>query len=139
MKQALSILARDTGELPANYQDAVKGVLTVSRPAAMGAPGRAALGPSHVRPIAFAGRGQSHAFKTHPLAFATIGGSEIIRTICKRQCLMLESGEAGQIRFVNRLFRLAACQGYINEANCASDSPMQQSQPGKDLIWANGL
>jgi hypothetical protein len=29
-------LARDVGELAANYQDAVKGVLTLSRPATMG-------------------------------------------------------------------------------------------------------
>jgi hypothetical protein len=35
--RALSVLARDTGEHAANYQDAVKGVLTLSRPATMGA------------------------------------------------------------------------------------------------------
>ncbi|TPV99795.1 MAG: hypothetical protein USCAAHI_00765 [Beijerinckiaceae bacterium] len=28
--------------------------------------------------------------------------------IRKRQCLMLESGTTGEVRFVNRLFRLAA-------------------------------
>jgi hypothetical protein len=30
--RALSVLAGDAGELAANYQDAVKGVLTLSRP-----------------------------------------------------------------------------------------------------------
>jgi hypothetical protein len=34
---ALSVLARAADELAANYQDAVKGVLTLSRPCAMGA------------------------------------------------------------------------------------------------------
>jgi hypothetical protein len=43
-----------------------------------------------------------------PLAFATIKGFEVMRTIRKRQCLMLESGTTGQVRFVNRLVRLAA-------------------------------
>jgi len=31
-----------------------------------------------------------------------------VRMIRKRQCLMLESGTTGEVRFVNRLFRLAA-------------------------------
>jgi hypothetical protein len=31
-----------------------------------------------------------------------------MRMIRKRQFLMLESGPAGEVRFVNRLFRLAA-------------------------------
>jgi hypothetical protein len=35
--RTLRILPRDAGELAANYQDAVKGVLTLSRPATMGA------------------------------------------------------------------------------------------------------
>jgi hypothetical protein len=34
--RALSVLARDAGELAANYQDAVKAVLTLRRPATMG-------------------------------------------------------------------------------------------------------
>jgi IS6 family transposase len=43
-----------------------------------------------------------------PTASATIKGFEVMRMIRKRQCLMLESGAAGEVRFVNRLFRLAA-------------------------------
>ncbi len=46
LKQALSILARHTGELSANYQDAVKGVLTVSRPTAMGRGNRSGKFPN---------------------------------------------------------------------------------------------
>jgi hypothetical protein len=34
-------------------------------------------------------------------------GFEVMRLIRKRQCLMLESGAAGEVRFVNLLFRLA--------------------------------
>ena len=41
-------------------------------------------------------------------AFLTIKGFEVMRMIRKRQCLMLESGTTGEVRFVNRLFRLAA-------------------------------
>ena len=33
---------------------------------------------------------------------------EVMRMIRKRQCLMLESGTTGEVRFVNRLFRFAA-------------------------------
>jgi len=52
--------------------------------------------------------GRVFAFKTLPTASATIKGFEVMRMIRKRQCLMLESGAAGEVRFVNRLFRLAA-------------------------------
>ena len=38
---------------------------------------------------------------------ATIKGFEVMRMIRKRQCLMPESGTAREVRFVNRLFRLA--------------------------------
>jgi hypothetical protein len=31
-----------------------------------------------------------------------------MRMVRKRQCLMLEPGTVGEVRFVNRLFRLAA-------------------------------
>ena len=34
-------------------------------------------------------------------------------------------GAAGEVRFVNRLFRVAACSGEANERCCASSSPMQ--------------
>jgi transposase, IS6 family len=43
----------------------------------------------------------TRGFKTLPTASATF-------MIRKRQCLMLEPGAAGEVRFVNRLFRLAA-------------------------------
>jgi IS6 family transposase len=50
----------------------------------------------------------TRGFKTLPTASATIKGFEVRRMIRKRQCLMQESGAAGEVRFVNRLFRLAA-------------------------------
>jgi transposase, IS6 family len=50
----------------------------------------------------------TRGFKTLPTASATINGFEVMRMIRKRQCLMLEPGMAGEVRFVNRLFRLAA-------------------------------
>jgi transposase-like protein len=50
----------------------------------------------------------TRGFKTLPTASATIKGFEVMRMIRKRQCLMLESGVAREVRFVNRLFRLAA-------------------------------
>jgi IS6 family transposase len=61
----------------------------------------------------------TRGFKTMPAASATIKGFEVMRMIRKRKCLMLESGTAGEghlvsevsvgeVRFVNRLFRLAA-------------------------------
>jgi hypothetical protein len=99
--------ARGSGEFATNYQDAVKGVLTLRRPAAMGAQVRG-FGPHDQRTVAFAGPGQSRGVKTLPTASATIKGYEVMRMIRKRQCLMLEPGAAGEIRFVNRLFRLAA-------------------------------
>jgi hypothetical protein len=37
-----------------------------------------------------------------------IEGLEVMRMIREPQCLMLDSGTAGEVRFVNRLFRLAA-------------------------------
>jgi transposase, IS6 family len=47
-------------------------------------------------------------FKTLPMASATIKGFKVMRMIRKGQCLMLEHGPTGDVRFVNRLFRLAA-------------------------------
>jgi transposase-like protein len=49
----------------------------------------------------------TRGFKTLPTASATIKGFEVLRMIRKRQCLMLESGTTGEVRFVNHLFRLA--------------------------------
>jgi transposase, IS6 family len=39
---------------------------------------------------------------------ATIKGFEVMRMIRKRQCILLESGVIGEVRFVNKLFDLAA-------------------------------
>ena len=50
----------------------------------------------------------TRGFKTLPTASATIKGFEVMRMIRKGQCLMLEPGTTGEMRFVNRLFRLAA-------------------------------
>jgi transposase-like protein len=50
----------------------------------------------------------TRGFKTLPRASATNKGFEVMRMIRKRQCLMLESAAAAEVRFVNRLFRLAA-------------------------------
>jgi hypothetical protein len=43
-----------------------------------------------------------------PTASATIKVFEVMRMIRKRQCLMFESGTTGEVRFVDRLFHLAA-------------------------------
>ena len=50
----------------------------------------------------------TRGFKALPSASATIKGFEVMRMIRKGQCLMLEPGTTGEVRFVNRLFRLAA-------------------------------
>jgi hypothetical protein len=49
---------------------------------------------------------KTRVFESVTTASATI--FEVMRTIRKRQCLMLESGLTGEVRFVYRLFRLAA-------------------------------
>jgi transposase-like protein len=50
----------------------------------------------------------TRGFNTLPTASATIKGFEVMPMIRKRKCLMLEPGAAGEVCFVNRLFRLAA-------------------------------
>jgi len=50
----------------------------------------------------------TRSFKTLPTASATIKGFEVMRIIRKGQCLLLEPGPTEEVRFVNRLFRLAA-------------------------------
>jgi hypothetical protein len=40
--------------------------------------------------------------------YATIKGFEVMRMIRKRQCILLEPGVTGEVRFVNKLFDLAA-------------------------------
>jgi hypothetical protein len=42
-------------------------------------------------------------------------------------CLMLESGAAGEVRFVNQSFASQLDKPRREGANCASGSPMQQS------------
>jgi transposase, IS6 family len=50
----------------------------------------------------------TRGFEKMPTASATIKGFEVMRLNRKRQCLMLEPGPTGEVRFVNRLFRFAA-------------------------------
>ncbi len=50
----------------------------------------------------------TRGFKTLPTASATIKGFEVMSMIRKGQCLLLEPGPAEEVRYVNRLFRLAA-------------------------------
>jgi transposase, IS6 family len=50
----------------------------------------------------------ARGFETLPTASATITVFEVTRMIRKRQCLMLEPGAAGEVHFVNLLFRPAA-------------------------------
>jgi hypothetical protein len=47
--------------------------------------------------------------------------------IRKRQSIALEPGAAGEVRFVNRLFRLAAGSAGIGGANCGARRPKQES------------
>ena len=47
-------------------------------------------------------------FKSMPTAYAAIKGIEVMRMIRKGNCVMLDPGVAGEVRFVNRLFYLAA-------------------------------
>ena len=52
--------------------------------------------------------GPTRGFKSMPSAYATIKGFEVMRMIRKGHCLMLEPGIVGEVRFVNRLFRVSA-------------------------------
>jgi transposase, IS6 family len=47
-------------------------------------------------------------FKSMKTAYATIKCFEVMRMIRKRQCILLEPGVTGEVRFVNKLFDLAA-------------------------------
>jgi IS6 family transposase len=47
-------------------------------------------------------------FKSMPTAYAAIKGIEVMRMIRKGNCIMLDPGVAGEVRFVNRLFYLPA-------------------------------
>jgi hypothetical protein len=69
--------------------------------------------------------------------------------IRKQQCLLLESSAMREVRFVNRLFRIAACYDETRGANCASGPQMQQSPYLRPMgggqcnraaaSWSNGL
>jgi transposase, IS6 family len=41
-------------------------------------------------------------------AYATIKGFEVMRIIRKRQCILLEPGVTGEVRFVAKLFGVCA-------------------------------
>ena len=43
-----------------------------------------------------------------PGASLTIKGFEIMRMIRRRHCILIEPGVTGEVRFVNKLFNLAA-------------------------------
>jgi transposase, IS6 family len=45
-------------------------------------------------------------FKSMPTAYAAIKGIEVMRMIRKGNCVTLDPGVAGEVRFVNRLFYL---------------------------------
>ena len=42
-------------------------------------------------------------------AYATIKGFEVMRMIRKRQCILLEPGVTGEVRFVAKLLGVPAC------------------------------
>ena len=47
-------------------------------------------------------------FKSLPTAYVALKGIEVMRMIRKGNCMMLDPGVAGEVRFVNRLFYLSA-------------------------------
>ena len=47
-------------------------------------------------------------FKSMKTTYATIKGFEVTRMIRKRQCILLESGITGEVRFVANLFGVHA-------------------------------
>ena len=48
----------------------------------------------------------TRGFQSMKTAYATIKGFEVMRMLRKRQCILLEPGIAGEMRFVNKLFGL---------------------------------
>jgi hypothetical protein len=48
-------------------------------------------------------------FKSMKAAYATIKGFEVMRMIRKRQCILLEPGVRGEVRFVAKLLGVPAC------------------------------
>ena len=47
-------------------------------------------------------------FKSMKTAYATIKGFEVMRMVRKRQCICLEPGAAGEVRFVAKLLGVYA-------------------------------
>ena len=50
----------------------------------------------------------ARGFQTMKTAYATIKGFEITRMIRRGQCILREPGDAGEVRFLNKLFGLLA-------------------------------
>ena len=50
----------------------------------------------------------TRGFQSMKTAYATIKGFEIKRMIRRRHCILIEPGVTGEVRFVNKLFDLAA-------------------------------
>ena len=50
----------------------------------------------------------TRGFQSMKTAYATIKGFEIMRMIRRRHCMLIEPGVTGEVRFVNKLFDLAA-------------------------------
>ena len=50
----------------------------------------------------------TRGFQSKKTAYATIKGFEIMRMIRRRHCMLIEPGVTGEVRFVNKLFDLAA-------------------------------
>ena len=50
----------------------------------------------------------TRGFQSMKTAYATIKGFEMMRMIRRRHCILIEPGVTGEVRFVNKLFDLAA-------------------------------
>ena len=50
----------------------------------------------------------TRGFQSMKTAYATIKGFEVMRMIRRRHCILIEPGVTGEVRFVNKLFNLAA-------------------------------
>ena len=50
----------------------------------------------------------TRGFQSMKTAYATIKGFEVMRMIRRRQCMLIEPGITGEVRFLNKLFDLAA-------------------------------
>jgi transposase, IS6 family len=50
----------------------------------------------------------TRGFQSMKTAYATIKGFEVMRMIRRRHCILIEPRVTGEVRFVNKLFDLAA-------------------------------